>query len=289
MPPLFQPVKITQSTLESTAIVDGKVYFAQDSERLFFDYDGVRTELRDIIILDTEGERAELFAPKNKFYFVLETSILWLYKTGQWYEISGGNSNSIKFASKTFAAGEALESVVLDEEVAGSSSIIAVNVDNTVLLKSAYTLNPDNKTLQFSEPVECEIGIEVLYIQKDQTKTLEMNTLSIFNAPVTKLATTASRSTMSTVQKDLTLTANHFYQLTLTGHTNISFGNWTSDQEDKITLYLTIPDAYTLTLPANVKWKNGNYPSLEIDGHYIFEFRSIDGGNTVYGSVDKYI
>lgn len=288
MPPLFQPVKITQSTLESTAIVDGKVYFAQDSERLFFDYDGVRTELRDIIILDTEGERSELLAPKNKFYFVLETSILWLYKAGQWYEISGGSSGSVNFASKTFSAGESVESVVLDEEVAGAGSIVSVNVDNTVLLKSAYTLNPDNKTIQFSEPVACEIGIEVLYIKKEQA-TLEMNALNVANAPVTQLVTTASRSTMSTVEKDITLTANCFYKLALTGHTNISFGNWTSDQENKITLYLTIPDAYTLTLPASVKWKNGNAPNLEIDGHYIFEFRSIDGGNTVYGSVDKYI
>ena len=80
MPPLFQPVKTTKSILDTTAIVDGKAYFVQDSEQLYFDYDQTRTEIRDIIVLDTEGARTSMLAPKNKFYFVIETAKLWLYK-----------------------------------------------------------------------------------------------------------------------------------------------------------------------------------------------------------------
>lgn len=288
MPPIFQPVKTIQSVLEQTTIVDGKVYFAQDSERLFFDYDNVRTEIRDIIILDTDAEREEMLAPKNKFYFVIESSSLWLYKTGDWYQVSGGAS---EVSHQMFEAGDSLESVQLAEQIPSASAIIAVNVDNTNLMRENFSLAEDFQTVVFSEPISCELGIEVIYFpQMNSSVSGGSSTYSLRNAQtVTTLSTNMSRSTASTEEKELVLTANCAYSLALTGHTSLSFGSWVAGENSSITLYLQVPNSYTLTLPADIKWKNGNSPELEIDGTYILEFKSIDGGSTVYGSIDKYI
>lgn len=282
MPPLFQAVKTTKSTLDSTAIVNGKVYFAQDSEQLFFDYDNARTEIRDIIILETEAARTDTLAPKNKFYFVMETAALWLYKDGDWIQASGGSGGGITLASQSFEAGTDLASVTLDTEVLSDSSIVAVIVDNTTLLKSTYSLGTDYKTITFSEAITCELGIDVIY-------SVSSGSSSTSAAAVSTLSTTKSRSVTSTTDTELTLTIGNVYSLSLTGNTTISFGTWTEGYEESVTLYLTVPDNYTLTLPADIKWKDGAAPSLEVDGVYILEFKSIDGGTTVYGSISKYI
>jgi hypothetical protein len=282
MPPLFHAVKTTQASLEATAITSGNAYFVQDSERLFFDYNNSRTEIRDIVVLDTEADRTEMLAPKNKFYFVLETTELWLYKAGTWYQISG-KADSISLAYQSFNAGTEISKVQLDQAVSDAASIVSVNVDNTVLLKSTYTLGDDLQTITFTSPITAELGIDVIY------SITESGSSRSASSSVNTLTTTKSRSTVSTVEKSMTLTADQVYQLSLTGHTSLSFGGWTEGTEQKITLYLTVPDSYTLTLPADVKWKNGVSPSLEVDGVYIMEFKSIDGGSTVFGSVDKYI
>ena len=289
MPPIFQPVKTIQSVLEQTAIVDGKVYFAQDSERLFFDYDSIRTEIRDIVIIDTDAERIDMLAPKNKFYFVLESSSLWLYKNGDWYQVSGGAS---EVSHQMFEAGDSLGSVQLAEQIPSASAIIAVNVDNTNLMRENFSLGEDFKTIIFSEPISCELGIEVIYFsQMNSSVSGGSSTYSLRNTnqTVTTLTTNMSRSTASTEEKEIVLTANCSYSLSLTGHTSLSFGSWVAGENNSIVLYLQVPDAYTLTLPADVKWKNGLLPELEVDGTYILEFKSINGGSTVYGSIDKYI
>ena len=287
MPPIFQPVKTTKSILDTTSIVDGKAYFVQDSEQLFFDYDNVRTEIRDIIVLDTEAARTSLLAPLNKFYFVVETAILWLYRNGTWTQVAGGSNGGISLKSQSFSSAENINSVTLDEEVSSASSIVSVNIDNASLLKSAYMLEDDLKTITFAETVTSELGIDVIYAVEPNTNSL--TTASVLNSEVAVLTTTKSRSILSSVEKDLVLTAGNVYQLELTGHTNLSFGSWSENGEDRVTLYLSVPDAYMLTLPASIKWKNGLTPNLEVNGLYILEFRSIDKGTTIFGSIDKYI
>ena len=292
MPPLFQPVKTTKSILDTTAIVDGKAYFVQDSEQLYFDYDQTRTEIRDIIVLDTEGARTSMLAPKNKFYFVIETAKLWLYKNGLWIEAAGSGSGGMNLSSQSFSAGSAIASVTLDKAIAGASSIVYINVDNISLLKSAYSLGEDGKTITFSEPITCELGIDVIYSLADENGVAALSddfSVATTSNEVVTLTTTKSKSTSSSVQKDIVLTVGNTYQLNLTGHTNLSFGDFVEGQQGLTTLFLSVPDAYTLTLPANIKWKDGYAPNLEVDGTYILEFRSIDGGNTLYGSISKYM
>lgn len=94
----FTAVNLNKSSLESTAIENGAVYFVNDTKELFYDFNSQRIEVKDILILETDAERTSiLFTPLNKFYFVLETTILWLYKDGTWYQVSDDMS---KYYSK---------------------------------------------------------------------------------------------------------------------------------------------------------------------------------------------
>lgn len=84
----IQLAEIMQSALDQKEVQNGLVYFVQDSERLFYDLNDRRTEIRDVIILETEAERSSIIAPKNKFYFIVETATLWLYHNGAWVTTS---------------------------------------------------------------------------------------------------------------------------------------------------------------------------------------------------------
>jgi hypothetical protein len=280
MPPIFQPVKITQSTLDTTPVSNGRAYFVQDSERLFFDYDQSRTEIRDIIVLETEAERSNLIAPKNKFYFIVETTVMWLYRAGTWIPISGGSSSGISLRSQSFTGGANIESIVLDETLLDKSNIVYINIDNTLLLQENYNLDTDGRTIRFTAPITSELAIEVVYT---------VGGSAVAPASVVSLNSSQSPDVVFTTATELVLTAGVTYQVSLSGHTNISFGGWSEGVQGITTVYLSMQDAYVLTLPASIRWKDGNSPSLEVDGNYIFEFRSIDGGNTIYGSVHKYI
>ena len=87
-------VKSNKSLLESTPINNGAVYFIQDTKELFFDFESIRTEIKDILTLATDDERTSiLFVPLNKFYFILDTQVLWFYKDGTWYQVTSDLSN----------------------------------------------------------------------------------------------------------------------------------------------------------------------------------------------------
>ena len=91
--PTNTPVKLVKTNktgLQNTAVTNGCVYFVDDTKELFFDFDSTRVEVKDILILNSDSQRTSiLFSPLNKFYFVLDTQKLWLYKDGTWYEITG--------------------------------------------------------------------------------------------------------------------------------------------------------------------------------------------------------
>lgn len=85
----FVAVNLNKTSLENTQIQNGAVYFVEDTKELFYDFGSKRTEVKDILILDTDSERTSiLFTPLNKFYFVIDTQTLWLYKDGAWYKVS---------------------------------------------------------------------------------------------------------------------------------------------------------------------------------------------------------
>ena len=64
-----QLVNVNKSTLETTEVNNGCVYFVEDTKELFYDLGSKRTEVKDILILEKEADRTSiLFSPLNKFY-----------------------------------------------------------------------------------------------------------------------------------------------------------------------------------------------------------------------------
>lgn len=85
----FTAVHVNKAALQNTAITNGCVYFVEDTKELFYDFGSNRAEVKDILILEKEADRTNvLFSPLNKFYFILETQKLWVYKDGVWYQIN---------------------------------------------------------------------------------------------------------------------------------------------------------------------------------------------------------
>ena len=85
----FSIVKTNKTGLNNTDINNGAVYFVEDTKELFFDFNSKRTSIKDIEILNTDAERTSiLFTPLNKFYFTLDTNLLYLYKDGTWYQVT---------------------------------------------------------------------------------------------------------------------------------------------------------------------------------------------------------
>lgn len=85
------PVKVVATDRDHVGTIvptDGQVILVQDAAMICFDYDGKRTFYHDIITLDTEEERVALDNPiDGKFYFVIDTAILWNYNKG-WNQLT---------------------------------------------------------------------------------------------------------------------------------------------------------------------------------------------------------
>lgn len=140
----FVAVNTNKSTLQSTPVTDGRVYFVSDTKELFYDFGTVRNEIKDILILEKEAERTNiLFAPLNKFYFVLETQILWVYKDGTWYQVSHDMNN---YYDKSVM--DSLLVLKQDKLIAGDGIFIENNVISAVGYEASY--DEETETLTFS-------------------------------------------------------------------------------------------------------------------------------------------
>jgi hypothetical protein len=142
----FRAVNLNKSTLQNTTINDGCVYFVNDTKELFYDFNSTRSEVKDILMLTKESDRTNiLFAPLNKFYFVLETKILWLYKDGTWYQVS---HNMGDYYNKTEV--DQLLETKQDKLIAGHGVFIDNNVITAVGFEASY--QEADEALVFSAP-----------------------------------------------------------------------------------------------------------------------------------------
>lgn len=80
-------VATTSDRVKDLVIKNGQLIFCQDVGRIAFDYKGKRTFYNQIIELETEQERQNLSAENGKFYFVIETAVLWRY-FNEWIQIT---------------------------------------------------------------------------------------------------------------------------------------------------------------------------------------------------------
>lgn len=77
------------SKLPDLAIRDGSLIFVQDKHKVALDFNGKRVFYNEIEELATEGVRQTLLAPiVGRFYFVIDTAVLWNYTEGGWVQIT---------------------------------------------------------------------------------------------------------------------------------------------------------------------------------------------------------
>jgi hypothetical protein len=90
----------TSDKIKDLVIKNGQLVFVQDTCRIAFDFNGKRKFYNQIVELDSEQERLDLLEPVNgKYYFVIETAILWRYFNG-WNQLTSSPSEIIFFGTE---------------------------------------------------------------------------------------------------------------------------------------------------------------------------------------------
>lgn len=83
----FTIVATTSDRVKDLIVKNGQLIFIRDKGRIAFDFKGERVFYNQITELDTEHERSVLSTPKNGYYFVIETAVLWFYN-GEWVQVT---------------------------------------------------------------------------------------------------------------------------------------------------------------------------------------------------------
>lgn len=82
----------TSDKVKDLVIKDGQLIFIHNAGRIAMDLHGKRTFYNQIIELESESERQSLSdAIDGKYYFVIETAILWRYSNG-WTQLTSSPS-----------------------------------------------------------------------------------------------------------------------------------------------------------------------------------------------------
>ena len=91
-------VSTIRSRLKEVPFVEGQLIFVRDEKAIYRDETtGIRNRFTDLIIIRTDEQRLAIEAPLEKFYFVQETSVLWLYTT-EWNQLSNPVENPVYMA-----------------------------------------------------------------------------------------------------------------------------------------------------------------------------------------------
>lgn len=90
----------TSDKVKDLVIKNGQLVFVQDTCRIAFDFNGKRKFYNQVVELDSEQERLDLLEPVNgKYYFVIETAILWRYFNG-WNQLTSSPGEIIFFGTE---------------------------------------------------------------------------------------------------------------------------------------------------------------------------------------------
>lgn len=84
-------VECLKSQLANVAISNGQLIYTSDSKELFWDTNGSREKISDVIILDTESAKNDILAPLSKLYYVIEDNSLYFYSS-DWIKVNSGES-----------------------------------------------------------------------------------------------------------------------------------------------------------------------------------------------------
>ena len=90
-------VSTVDSKLSQLQIENGQLIFVSDTRKICLDFNGVRTEYSQLIILATEKDRQNYLSPITAFYFIKSTKCLWRYEGGEWIQLTSPPKEQIVF------------------------------------------------------------------------------------------------------------------------------------------------------------------------------------------------
>lgn len=144
---LFNVNQTTSSKAQNTTdvpIKESQFLIVVDSGDIYYDCNGNRVHLTDIVVLDNDAQRTSIATPFDKFYFVKETGALWRYDNGAWVNISG--SGSISYEKELSVSGwvDGKQNVAIagltavQNGVVGLSQFISVQEREAAAMASLY-------------------------------------------------------------------------------------------------------------------------------------------------------
>ena len=85
---VLSAIATVNSKLSDLSVKDGQLIFVQDKNTTALDFGGKRLFYKQVEDIATEEARTSILAPVNgRYYFVVETSVLWAYRNG-WVQIT---------------------------------------------------------------------------------------------------------------------------------------------------------------------------------------------------------
>lgn len=85
--PILKVYTTTSDKLNDLLVIDGQLIFVSDTKTIYLDNNGIRLSYDIIQVLETDQDRIDIKNPKEGFYFVEESAILWRYKT-KWIQLT---------------------------------------------------------------------------------------------------------------------------------------------------------------------------------------------------------
>lgn len=87
--PVLSVCATVGSKIPDLPITDGQLVFVKDKHKIALDYNGKRVFYTQIEDLSTESARKSMLAPvTGRFYFVIDTAVLWTYRDSGWVQIT---------------------------------------------------------------------------------------------------------------------------------------------------------------------------------------------------------
>lgn len=130
---VIQHTTCTKSTLNLVPIINGQLIYVSDNNEIYYDTEGVRRPIVDIMILNTQYEFDNLLAPLIKFYFIVETNKFYYYTGTDWILLNaaGNEGYSITWGTITVTSSNWTQKTGYYEKsitLSGSSTSTQVNL-----------------------------------------------------------------------------------------------------------------------------------------------------------------
>lgn len=85
---ILSVVVTNANKLPDLSIKEAQLIFISDMRKIALDLNGKRTFYNEIVMLQTEQERMSLTPIVDLYYFVIETTVLWVYRSTGWVQLT---------------------------------------------------------------------------------------------------------------------------------------------------------------------------------------------------------